>query len=120
MHWQAAEAISAELNGPVDSVEALCRLDLHGLHVDEAIEVLERRLLKLEAARGAHKGMPRKLTVIVGRGKHSSGAEASLPRAVEAYLAERGNNYGQAGLGCFEIRIKHGSRGVASTVSSAG
>lgn len=32
----------------------------------------------------------RELRVIVGRGTHSAGGEASLPRAVEAFLADQG------------------------------
>lgn len=113
LNWAAAARIEAELNSPGapgahrrDGGGGLPRLDLHGLHVEEALAALERRLGELEAGCG-QRGAARRLSVIVGRGKHSSGAEASIPRAVESYLAQRGNNFAAGRAGCLTVRAKH-------------
>jgi DNA-nicking Smr family endonuclease len=82
------------------------RPDLHGLHVAEALGSLERRLAEMEAGAGVACA-PRRLNVIVGRGRHSSGAEASIPRAVESFLTQRGNNFAPGRAGCLVVRVKH-------------
>lgn len=106
LNWAAAARIEAELNQAAPGAEPAARLDLHGLHVQEALAALERRLAELEGGLGARRA-PRRLTVIVGRGKHSSGAEASIPRAVESFLARRGNNFAPGRAGCLTVRAKH-------------
>jgi hypothetical protein len=107
LNWTAAERIEAELNAPVaPSATASPRLDLHGLHVAEALGALERRLAEMEAGVGVARA-PRRLNVIVGRGRHSSGAEASIPRAVESFLTQRGNNFAPGRAGCLVVRVRH-------------
>lgn len=117
-------------------------LDLHGLHVTEALHALQERvqllsditqdLRKQSAVQQAHSrgppaagspGLPaggntkqtvltcllllvvicrgvssraamrQELRVIVGKGLHSSGGEASLPRVVEQWLLQHGYKY---------------------------
>ncbi|KAL1918303.1 uncharacterized protein VTP21DRAFT_2963 [Calcarisporiella thermophila] len=64
-------------------------LDLHGLHVSEAIEVLEERVTEL-VLKEKHKGI---LYVVTGTGHHSSGGRARLLPAVEEWLEREGFYY---------------------------
>jgi hypothetical protein len=104
-------------------------LDLHGLHISEALEALAQRLDAVEAhwtaqqqqqaqaqqqpgARqpGGGAAPPRRATlrVIVGRGTHSSGGEASLPRAVAGWLADAGLSHRLAG-GAIDVALRPGA-----------
>ena len=74
-------------------------LDLHGLHVSEALAALQRRLDLLEGGQGQrqhqqHQRQPppaasQLLHVIVGRGSHSVDGESSLSRQAETFLQQR-------------------------------
>lgn len=55
-------------------------LDLHGFHVEEAIEVLHRRIALCRRKRIA------RLTIILGQGHHSRRGAAALYPAIRAYL----------------------------------
>lgn len=105
MHWEAAARIECELNGPDSGPSSLQKLDLHGLHVEEALDAVERRLNCLENMLSV-KGAPRRLTIVVGRGRHSSNSEASIPRAVESYLLQRGSRVSHGRVGCLEVNVK--------------
>ncbi|RPA86836.1 DUF1771-domain-containing protein [Ascobolus immersus RN42] len=59
-------------------------VDLHGLYVNEAVEIVRERL-QAERSRGG-KG----LWVIVGRGNHSEGGVAKIKPAVEQFCREEG------------------------------
>ncbi|GLC33282.1 hypothetical protein PLESTB_000351100 [Pleodorina starrii] len=149
-HREAAERIEAEMNQGRQLSE--WELDLHGLHVQEAIEALTKRIAALElvvaTAAAAPKaparqqqqrrrlpdgGAPagasataaspqrqqatdaaaiakllvarRVLRVIVGKGLHSSGGEASLPRVVEGHLLERGYRFTRY-AGVIEVQLR--------------
>ena len=60
-------------------------LDLHGLHVDEAILALDRRMADVRH-QWQGPGHHQELQVIVGIGSHSSDGESSLARVVETHL----------------------------------
>ncbi|XP_031573521.1 NEDD4-binding protein 2-like isoform X2 [Actinia tenebrosa] len=62
-------------------------LDLHGLHVDEALMALEEKLIFSDWP----KDRPRYLSVITGRGIHSKQGKAKIKPAVLEYLQR--NNY---------------------------
>jgi len=62
-------------------------IDLHGLYVEEAEEILERRV-EAEKRRGADM-----LEVIVGKGLHSEGRVLRLGRAVEDVVARSGTRW---------------------------
>lgn len=49
--------------------------------------------------------MRQELRVIVGKGLHSSGGEASLPRVVEQWLLQHGHRYVWRG-GCIGVKLK--------------
>lgn len=59
-------------------------IDLHGLFVEEAVEIVRARMQE-ERRRGG-KG----LWVIVGKGNHSEGGVAKLKPAVEKFCREEG------------------------------
>lgn len=64
-------------------------IDLHGLHVNEAIHVLKRDLTMLRsAARSADQRL--QVYICVGTGHHTRGSRtpARLPTAVQRYLLE--------------------------------
>ncbi|GAB4821151.1 hypothetical protein N2152v2_008197 [Parachlorella kessleri] len=46
------------------------------------------------------------LQVVVGRGAHSSGGEATIPRAVEARLAELGYKFERRGAGALDVALR--------------
>lgn len=114
-HAASAERIEAENN---QHNETLFELDLHGLHAHEACAALDRRLELLHdlladpstaaaaAAAGATGAAARsRLRVVVGRGAHSSGGEASIPRAVENHLKATGLRYHQR-LGAIDVQLR--------------
>ncbi|KAK9846019.1 hypothetical protein WJX81_008534 [Elliptochloris bilobata] len=85
-------------------------LDLHGLHIGEALDALERRLALLEAvpAAAAPGAVPAELRVVVGRGRHSSGGEAALARVVDNHLAAGGRQHRRTG-GSVLVRLRPAS-----------
>ncbi|KAK7207766.1 hypothetical protein BZA70DRAFT_272159 [Myxozyma melibiosi] len=62
-------------------------IDLHGLYVKEAEEVLEQRISACKARNDDH------LEVIVGKGKHSTGGVAKIKPAVEQLCEKHGFQY---------------------------
>ncbi|KAJ0987495.1 hypothetical protein J5N97_005851 [Dioscorea zingiberensis] len=110
-HGKAREAIyrqrnpiSSEFPGYGRSQERL--IDLHGLHVSEALHVLKHELGTLRgAARSA--GRQVQVMICVGTGHHTKGSRtpARLPVAVEQYLVEENLHYTQPqpGLLCVVI-----------------
>ncbi len=116
-------------------------LDLHGLHSQEATAALDRRLQLLHSlladpatapalastvsssgSLGGAAAPPRNgrltLRVVVGRGLHSSGGEASIPRVVESHLAAAGLKY-QARGGAIDVQLR-APPGMAAAAAAAG
>ena len=122
-HAAAAEQIEAANNGGPNS--SLFELDLHGLYVHEATAALDRRLELLQCllADGAAVGpgggaAPARalLHVVVGRGMHSSGGEASLPRAVESHLKAAGLRY-EPRLGAVDVVLRRPAAAAAAAMA---
>jgi hypothetical protein len=77
-------------------------VDLHGLRVDEAIAHAERAVSSARARGDA------RLTLIVGRGAHSTGGVARLKPAVLDALARRHSLRVTAGVpnaGCLQVEL---------------
>ena len=86
-------------------------MDLHGLHVAEALEKLELVLMGLVAAgasagvRAAPKGgQGGKLRVVVGVGQHGK-VPARLPAAVRRYLQGQGLQVSEPYAGLLEVKL---------------
>ncbi|XP_060065179.1 uncharacterized protein LOC132545513 [Ylistrum balloti] len=83
-------------------------IDLHGLHVDEAIEALERIIPEREEDLKANPDKRKQhLVIITGRGSHSRGGIARIRPAVLRFLVANGYKYSEIYKGCFKILLKY-------------
>ncbi|KAK4239991.1 hypothetical protein C8A03DRAFT_42451 [Achaetomium macrosporum] len=82
---RAAEFIFRENNAPGRVAEDT--IDLHGLYVEEAEDILEERIRYARSSGQGH------LHVIVGKGNHSTGHVQKLKPRVEQLCEELGLNY---------------------------
>ncbi|XP_006895479.1 PREDICTED: NEDD4-binding protein 2-like [Elephantulus edwardii] len=81
-------------------------LDLHGLHVDEAIAQLTAVLQrKSKEFRQSNNGKPY-LSVITGRGNHSLGGVARIKPAVANYLTSHGFRFSEIKPGFLKVMLK--------------
>uniref|UniRef100_A0ACD5XYF3 Uncharacterized protein n=1 Tax=Avena sativa TaxID=4498 RepID=A0ACD5XYF3_AVESA len=104
-HEKAREAIYRQRN-PGSLQRGSDRLiDLHGLHVSEAIHILKVEVGALRnAARVAGERM--QVMVCVGTGHHTKGSRtARLPIAVEQFLLDEGLHYTQPQPGLLRVAV---------------
>ncbi|KAK9399197.1 NEDD4-binding protein 2 [Crotalus adamanteus] len=80
-------------------------LDLHGLHVDEALGHLSRVLQEKTTECSLAGGVPY-LYVITGRGNHSQGGVARIKPAVMKYLTSHKFRFTEIKSGCFKIWLE--------------
>ncbi|XP_036056713.1 NEDD4-binding protein 2 isoform X2 [Onychomys torridus] len=80
-------------------------LDLHGLHVDEAIEHLTTVLQQKTEEFKQNGGKPY-LSVITGRGSHSQGGVARIKPAVIKYLTSHSFRFSEIKPGCLKVMLK--------------
>ncbi|XP_055981555.1 NEDD4-binding protein 2 [Sorex fumeus] len=80
-------------------------LDLHGLHVDEAIEHLTAVLQQKTEEFKQNGGKPY-LSVITGRGNHSQGGVARIKPAVIKYLTSHSFRFSEIKPGCLKVMLK--------------
>ncbi|XP_050005817.1 NEDD4-binding protein 2 isoform X3 [Alexandromys fortis] len=80
-------------------------LDLHGLHVDEAIEHLTAVLQRKTEEFKQNGGKPY-LSVITGRGNHSQGGVARIKPAVIKYLTSHSFRFSEIKPGCLKVMLK--------------
>ncbi|CAA2942138.1 polyadenylate-binding protein-interacting protein 7 [Olea europaea var. sylvestris] len=88
-HGKAQESIYRQRNSEIQGNGREKMIDLHGLHVSEAIHVLKRELSVIRnAARLANQRLL--VYICVGTGHHTRGSRtpARLPTAVQHYLLE--------------------------------
>lgn len=74
-------------------------IDLHGLHVSEALLHLERTLIKLQSMHTVHQ-----CRVVVGVGQHSK-VPSRLPLAVRDTLSSWGLKYSEPYQGVLEVKL---------------
>lgn len=82
-------------------------LDLHGLHVSEALKILGREIGQLQEG-GQGKGrVPIRVHILVGTGHHTKGSRtpARLPVAVETFLQGEGLKYTKPDPGLLQLMI---------------
>ncbi|XP_045140093.1 NEDD4-binding protein 2 [Echinops telfairi] len=80
-------------------------LDLHGLHVDEAIAHL-MAVLHQKTEEFRQSGGKPYLSVITGRGNHSLGGVARIKPAVIKYLTSHGFKFSEIEPGCLKVMLK--------------
>ncbi|XP_072977606.1 polyadenylate-binding protein-interacting protein 7-like isoform X1 [Typha angustifolia] len=110
-HGKVREAIFRQRNPGTSDLQGYgqgqdCLIDLHGLHVSEAIHILKHELSILRStARSARQRL--KVMICVGTGHHSKGSRtpARLPIAVEQFLVEEGLHYTQPQPGLLRVVI---------------
>ncbi|XP_060570620.1 uncharacterized protein LOC132728916 [Ruditapes philippinarum] len=95
-NMRASEYILAERNHDI----VKNTLDLHGLHVDEAMAALNRIIPEKE------RDHCKKLTIITGRGSHSRGGVARLRPSVIAFLNAHKYSYTELQTGVFNVSLK--------------
>ncbi|XP_039144692.1 LOW QUALITY PROTEIN: polyadenylate-binding protein-interacting protein 7-like [Dioscorea cayenensis subsp. rotundata] len=110
-HGKAREAIYRQRNPISSDIQSYGRsqerlIDLHGLHVSEAIHVLKHELSTLRSAARAV-GRQAQVMICVGTGHHTKGSRtpARLPVAVEQYLLEENLHYTQPQPGLLRVVI---------------
>ncbi|KAJ8464236.1 hypothetical protein OPV22_026788 [Ensete ventricosum] len=111
-HEKAKETIYQKRNPTTSSEILSCSrgqdhlIDLHGLHVGEAIRVLHR---ELRAMRNTTRVAGQRLhaLICVGTGHHTKGSRtpARLPVAIEQYLVEEGLSFTQPQPGLLRVVI---------------
>ncbi|NXP16826.1 N4BP2 protein, partial [Scytalopus superciliaris] len=79
-------------------------LDLHGLHVDEAVNQLSRVLQEKSEEYQQAGGKPC-LTVITGRGNHSQGGVARIRPAAIRYLTTHNFRFTEIKPGCLKVML---------------
>jgi hypothetical protein len=80
-------------------------IDLHGLHVSEAIHILKVELGSLRSAARAA-GERVQVMICVGTGHHTKGSRtARLPIAVEQFLLDEGLHYTQPQPGLLRVAV---------------
>lgn len=78
-------------------------LDLHGLHVDEAIHTLRNFIANKQSERRAD---VRYISVVTGRGKHSLGGVAKIKPAVLNFLRDNKFRYSEPQPGLIKVDIR--------------
>uniref|UniRef100_A0A915HG38 Smr domain-containing protein n=1 Tax=Romanomermis culicivorax TaxID=13658 RepID=A0A915HG38_ROMCU len=75
-------------------------IDLHGLHVQEAISALSQKLKEFENRSG------KQVNIITGSGKHSFFGAAKIKPAVIAYLSRKRMTFSENNGGLIQVIIK--------------
>ncbi|KAL6528828.1 Polyadenylate-binding protein-interacting protein 7 [Orobanche minor] len=106
-HGKAQETIYRQRNSDIQTNGRERMIDLHGLHVSEAIHVLKRELAVMKnAARSMNQHLL--VYICVGTGHHTRGSRtpARLPTAVQRYLLEEeGLQFAEPQPGLLEVVI---------------
>ncbi|KAL5012756.1 hypothetical protein ScPMuIL_011307 [Solemya velum] len=90
------------------NVQNKTTLDMHGLHVDEAISALDGILPRMEREFQERPDKTRQhLIIITGRGSHSRGGIAKLRPAVLKYLQKKNYNFTEEQKGAFKVLLKY-------------
>ncbi|XP_030349214.1 NEDD4-binding protein 2 isoform X3 [Strigops habroptila] len=102
---EANHAAAVQIFGKVNtSLLPMNVLDLHGLHVDEAVNQLSRVLQEKSEEYQQTGGKPY-LCVITGRGSHSQGGVARIRPAAMRYLTSHNFRFTEIKPGCLKVML---------------
>uniref|UniRef100_A0A8C3CLD2 NEDD4 binding protein 2 n=1 Tax=Cairina moschata TaxID=8855 RepID=A0A8C3CLD2_CAIMO len=102
---EANHAAAAQIFEKVNtSLLPLNVLDLHGLHVDEAVNQLSR-VLQEKCEEYQQTGGKPYLCVITGRGSHSQGGVARIKPAAIRYLTSHNFRFAEIKPGCLKVML---------------
>ncbi|XP_071124653.1 uncharacterized protein [Mytilus edulis] len=104
-NMRASEQI---LSTRIDLLEKNSTLDLHGLHVDEAVAAMERILPNKQFELQSNPLRQKQYLIIVtGRGMHSRGGVSKLKPAVMNYLRRNEYRFSEIHEGALRVSLKH-------------
>ncbi|XP_052089601.1 uncharacterized protein LOC127726317 isoform X2 [Mytilus californianus] len=104
-NMRASEQI---LSTRIDMLEKNSTLDLHGLHVDEAVAALEKILPNKQFELQSNPLRQKQYLIIVtGRGTHSRGGVSKLKPAVMNYLRRNEYRFSEIHEGALRVSLKH-------------
>ena len=83
------------------------RLDLHYLHISEALKAAKLFLTERQQLLVAKKVACVKVTIITGRGNHSHGGQARLKPAIKEFLQSKGFSFHEENSGAFVVTLKN-------------
>eukprot|EP00803_Ostreobium_quekettii_P005826 evm.model.scf_128EXC.15 EVM.evm.TU.scf_128EXC.15 scf_128EXC:111893-115442(+) len=109
LHEGASEAIFRQRNQDLSvsrGRKGPLVVDFHGLHVSEAVRILERELERMSSEKPA--GQVLTVNLIVGTGHHTKGSRtpSRLPAAIEQSLSWAGYTWRQSKPGLLEVKLK--------------
>ncbi|KAL0020069.1 hypothetical protein WJX79_002049 [Trebouxia sp. C0005] len=111
-HAAASESIFQQRNmrnasSAVSNKNGVILLDLHGLHVNEALKILGREIGQLQEVAQGKGRAPVRVHILVGTGHHTKGSRtpARLPVAVETFLQGEGLKYTKPDPGLLQLVI---------------
>jgi len=89
-----------------NNFENLIAVDLHGLHVSEALDVVETVITLKQKERERTGPEAKVVTFITGVGKHSIGGKAKIRPALIEYLKDYGLKFTETRSGVFLVYVK--------------
>jgi len=89
-----------------NNFENLIAVDLHGLHVSEALDIVETVISLKQKERDRYGPEVKVITFITGVGKHSTGGKAKIRPALIEYLKDYGIKFKETRTGVFLVYVK--------------
>jgi DNA-nicking Smr family endonuclease len=112
-HYHASRMIFDQTNtnspsssSSSSSVPTVRTIDLHGLHVSEAIALLERVIQEELQEQYKDENRIRSLNIITGVGRNSAQGKAKIKPAVEKYLDQENFKYREPYPGMYQVKLR--------------
>ncbi|KAK7081973.1 hypothetical protein SK128_023028 [Halocaridina rubra] len=109
LHWEkfkdANERASLKILEAVNAKKDANVLDLHLLHVSEALTAAQAFLAEREQVVAARGIQQMQVSLITGHGAHSEGGQARLKPAVKSFLTNKGYKFHEGNIGMFVVTL---------------